>query len=129
MQNRAGEKFNWVGGFCGGFIWVLLLSCIWLFQGKVIEGITGLIVVLLALGMILFFSPWRNPNTPYWKLMLPIYFVLFGSIAWAVWSFGGIGNSGLNGWFVLVLIPILIPFGTNGKRRWNDSIKSLERSI
>ncbi len=120
MSNRFGEKAGWIGGWIGAFLWVLILAVVWLVQGKTPEGLFGL--ALVCLGAVLIFAtlPWRHPETPFWKLMLPTYVVLALSVAWAVWSFGT-AESGLTWWSVLWALPLLIPFGTVGRRRWSDA--------
>jgi hypothetical protein len=120
MANRLGEKVGWVGGWSGGFIWVFIFSVIWLVKGKMTEGVTGLVLVCFAVVLIIATAPWKHPNVPYWKLMSPVYVVLGISVAWAVWSFGGGKEIGLTWWSIWWVLPILIPFGTVGRRRWND---------
>jgi hypothetical protein len=120
MATRAGEKFGWIGGWLGGFIWVVILSVIHLVQGRLIQGYLGLALFGLAVAVIVAGAPWRHPDTPYWQLMLPVYVVFSGSIVWLLWSSGGAKELGLNGWHVLVALPLLIPFQTVGRRRWND---------
>lgn len=120
MGKRLGEKAGWIGGWIGAFLWVLILSIVWLFRDKMPEGLSGLALVCLAALLIFATLPWRHPKTPFWKLMLPAYLVLALSVAWAVWSFGA-EDSGLNWWSALWALPLLIPFGTVGRRRWGDS--------
>ena len=120
MQKRTGEKFGWIGGWLGGFIWVLLLSVLFLVQGKQAEGIVGLVLECIAVVLILWAAPWKHPSTAYWKLLIPIYVTLFGSFLWAFWALGGAEELGLNWWNTFWVFPLLIPFGTIGKRRWND---------
>jgi multisubunit Na+/H+ antiporter MnhB subunit len=120
MGSRLGEKAGWIGGWAGAFIWILILSVVWLVQGKTPEGLAGLALVTLGVVLIIATAPWRHPKTPFWKLMLPAYIVLGLSVAWAVWSFGT-KDSGLNWWSMLWALPILIPFGTMGRRRWSDA--------
>jgi len=60
---RTGEKFGWAGGWLGGFLWLLILSVVRLVQGRVIPGLVGLGLFALAVGVILFFAPWRHPRT------------------------------------------------------------------
>jgi hypothetical protein len=121
MAKRTGEKIGWVGGWVGGFIWVFILSIVWLVQGKTIEGIAGLALVGVAVLVILATAPWKHPTTPCWKLMLPLYVMVGVSVVWAVWSFGGAEQTGLTWWSVWWVIPLLIPFGTAGRRRWSDA--------
>jgi len=121
VKDRIGEKIGWTAGWAGGFIWVLVLSIVFLFQGKTEQGIFGMALVGAAVFIILFFAPWRFVSTHYWKLMLAPYGVFFLSIAWAIWSYGGLGATGLNWWNLLWLLPMLTPFGVLSKRKWLDS--------
>ena len=120
MPSRLGEKVGWAGGWAGGFIWVLVLSVVWLVQGKTLEAIAGLVLVCLAVVLIIGTAPWKHPKVPYWKLMSPLYLMLGLSVAWAVWSFGEAKDTGLTWWSLLWVLPILIPCGTIGRRRWED---------
>jgi len=120
MANRTGEKVGWTGGWLGGFIWVAILSVIFLVQGKTVMGLVGIALTLLAVITIVFLAPCRFPRTPYWKLMLGPYGVLFLTIVWAVWSYGGFSALGLNRWNILLILPLLVPFGSVGRRKWMD---------
>lgn len=33
-MSRKGEKIGWIDGWIGGFIWLCILSIVWLVQGK-----------------------------------------------------------------------------------------------
>jgi len=121
MGTRKGEKIGWIAGWCGGFLWVAILSVIFLAQGKGWEGFCGLILCLTAGLSIYYFLPWRNPDRPYWRLFILPYGLFFLSIVWVVWAFGGVKETGFNGWNLLWLIPAFLPFGTMGRRKWNDS--------
>jgi hypothetical protein len=120
MANRAGEKFGWIGGWLGGFLWVVIMSVVFVAQQKPIQGVIGLVVAGVAVVAITTCAPWKHVNTPYWKLMLPVYATFAGSIIWALWSVGGASGLGLNWWSAFLVLPLLIPFGTVGKRRWSD---------
>jgi hypothetical protein len=120
MVARKGEKFGWIGGWSGGFLWVIILSAVFFVQDKVIPGAVGLCIACAAVVLIVAGAPWRHPHTPYWKLMIPVYLVFFGAIAWLVWSWGGDQELGLNWWNAFLLLPLLIPFATAGRRRWSD---------
>ncbi len=126
MKNRVGEKIGWIAGWLGGFLWVLILAVMFLFQGKGREGIIGL--ALVALGVFYTFScaPWKYPQTLYWRLMIRLYAVFLTAIAWAIWSFGGWQGSGLNGWFLLLLLPVLAPLFTIGRRTWEQITEQKE---
>lgn len=120
MKDRIGEKTGWTAGWIGGFIWVFILSIVFLFQGKSEQGLLGVALTGIAIISVVFFAPWRFSSTPYWKLMLAPYGVFVLSIAWAVWSYGGLGSAGLTWWNLLWLLPLLIPFGSLSKRKWVD---------
>lgn len=123
LMKRRGEKFGWIGGWFGGFVWLGLLSVIWLFQNKIIEGIIGLAVFIVAFIVISMTVPWKHPNTRYWKLMLPIYTLFFCSIVLSIYLYGGLEIIGLNWTSIFLVIPGLIPLVTTGNRTWNSSAK------
>ncbi len=125
MNDRIGEKIGWIAGWAGGFIWVLLLSIIFFSQGKTEQGIIGIALIGASALIIFFFSPWRFPSTHFWKLMLAPYTIFFLSIAWAVWSYGGVNAIGLNWWNLMYLLPMLTPFGVLSKKKWSDSAKTV----
>ena len=106
----------------GGFIWVVILSVIFLVQHRVVQGLLGLALASVAVALIFYSAPWKHPDTPFWKLMLPIYVALFVTIAWAAWSYDGLDKLGLSGWSVFLVLPLLIPFATVGRKRWTDNI-------
>ena len=121
MNARAGEKGGWSVGWAGGFLWVGILAVVFLVQGNTLAGVGGLVLVAVAAATIGVFAPWRRPETPYWKLMLPLYALLGLSVAWAVTAFGaGTEEAGLTGWSLLAFLPLLIPFASVGGRRWRD---------
>ena len=37
MADRRQEKIGWLGGWAGGFIWVVILAVMLLVQGKALE--------------------------------------------------------------------------------------------
>lgn len=101
MNKRKGEKLGWTLGFYGGFLWVVVFSIIFFWQKKIIEGALGMAIVIVAITVISLFSPWRMPNTKYWKLYLFPYTVFIISIGWAIWAFGGVRKLDLNWWNLL----------------------------
>ncbi len=118
-MDRKGEKIGWIAGWFGGFIWMILLSIIWIYQNKIIEGISGIILFTIAIILVFILAPWKHPNTKYWKLMLPIYVLFFISVALSFYSFGGLKSSGINWMSFFWIIPCLIPFATVGNLKWN----------
>lgn len=127
MKERIGEKIGWTAGWIGGFIWVFILSIVFLSHERIVQGLSGIALNVIAIISIVFFAPWRFPLTPYWKLILPPYGMFFLSIVWAIWSYGGIGAAGLRWWDIFWLLPIflpflMMPFGNLAKKKWADSI-------
>jgi len=107
----------------GGFVWVLLLSALVIAKGWVGKGIPGVVIFVSALASVIAFSPWRNPRTPYWRLMLAPYGNFLLAIVWAVWAVGGYGELGMSAWSLAWLLPTLIPFATVGNKRWEDGAR------
>jgi hypothetical protein len=118
-MDRRSEKIGWIGGWLGGFIWVVLLSAVWIVQNKISNGALGIILFTVAVILIFRFAPWKHPDTKYWKLMLPIYLQFFISIALSIYLYGGLKIVGLNWMSFFWLIPCFIPFVTMGNRKWN----------
>lgn len=123
MKDRRGERIGWTAGWLGGFVWVFALSCVFLVQGRSLQGAAGVALAGIAALSVVFFAPWRFPSTPYWKLMLAPYGAFFLSTAWAVWAYGGLEASGLTWWNLLWLLPLLLPLGTLSARRWDDGAR------
>jgi hypothetical protein len=119
-ERRAGERFGWVGGWLGGFIWVAILSAVFAVQGRFAAAGVGLLLVCLSVATVLLGAPWRHPDTPYWKLMLPVYATLLAALAWLFWLWDGPEYLGLTHWHLLLLVPLLMPFKTVGRRRWRE---------
>ena len=120
-MNRKGEKIGWIGGWSGAFIWLGLLSIVWVFQNKISNGMIGIMVFILAITTIVATAPWKHPHTKYWKLMLPIYFLFFISIFLCIYFYGGSDGIGLKWTSFFWAIPCLIPFITTGNRTWNSN--------
>ncbi len=118
--DRKGERYGWLLGFSGGFIWVLVLAVIGFVKGMTLAGTLGLVLAAVAITCIALCAPWRHPDRPWWMLMLPIYVLLAASLFWAMVFFGSSPDYGLSqlNWFVL--LPAFLPFFIAGTRRWND---------
>ncbi|HOO90260.1 MAG TPA: hypothetical protein PLA74_05500 [Syntrophales bacterium] len=121
MANRRGEKIGWIVGWFGSFLWVCLLSVIWLFQNRMIDGIMGIILFVIAITAIIAITPWRYPDTQYWKLMLPMYVLFFLAIALCIYRYGGLENTGLQWTAFFWIIPCLVPLIIIGRRTWNGN--------
>ena len=120
-MKRRGERFGWIGGWLGGFVWLCLLSVIWLFQNKISEGVIGIAVFIVAITVIIMIAPWKHPNTKYWKLMLPIYLLLFCSIILSIYLYDGLESIGFKWTSLFLVAPGLIPLVTAGNKTWNSS--------
>ena len=125
MQARKGEKIGWLVGWMGGFAWVFILSLVFLNRGDVVHGLLGMALTGTATLFILLFAPWRHPSTAYWKLMLAPYGLLLLSVIWTISAFGGLAEAELNPWNLLLLLPLFIPLGSVGRRKWvEDEVSS-----
>ena len=120
MDDRRGAKFGWIGGWLGGFIWVVILSVVFLVQGRLNDCLIGLGIFCAAVIFIFVTAPWKHPNTPYWKLMIPVYVALAGAVVWLFRTYSGQGSLTFGPWSIFMVLPILIPFVTAGRRCWND---------
>jgi hypothetical protein len=122
MARRTGEKIGWIGGWIGAFLWVAILAVMFLVQGRVAAGAAGLGVVALAALLVALFAPWRHPTTALWKLLLLPYLAVAAAVAWTMlaWGVEALRAEGGSPWSLLLVLPILLPFFTAGRRRWND---------
>ncbi|MCO6473689.1 MAG: hypothetical protein PHW27_10915 [Melioribacteraceae bacterium] len=119
-MNRRGEKLGWTLGWLGGFLWVFIISIIFLIQGKYISGILAIVIFVTALLLIHILSPWRNKAKKYWLLMLPLYIIFIISIIVIIFGFGGINNLSevqYGSW----IIPCLVPIFVLGRKTWQDN--------
>ncbi|MDD8013557.1 MAG: hypothetical protein PHX05_08780 [Acidobacteriota bacterium] len=127
MGERKGEKLGWIGGWLGAFSWVLVLGIVLLAQGRTEKGIIGIALFALGVFFAFAFAPWRHPDTAYYELMLPLYFLFFAAAGWAIWGFRGWRAAGGNWWTVIVIVPMLMPLFNAGKRTWNDTLAKDKR--
>jgi len=120
MKNRKGEKIGWIGGWLGSFSWVLLLAVIFIVQGRGTQGYYGFALFLIAAFLMMTLSPWRNPGTSYWQLLVPFYLLFIASVVWLIRSLGPQAMEWFRWWNILPLLPILIPLVILGKKKWED---------
>lgn len=119
QTGRRGEKIGWIAGWTGSFLWLGILGIVWIAQGKMSGGLVSLALVAAALVLIFLLAPWRRPHTRYWRLMLPMYVLLFGSAAWAIRVFGGLKDSGASWPALFLIVPCVLPLATAGRRKWD----------
>lgn len=120
MDGRTGEKYGWLGGWWGAFLWVLILAVVWLARGRTSAGLAGLVLAGVALVASFVAAPWKRPSVPYWKLMLPLYGLLAVAVVWALWAFDAARHPDFSIWTLLPVLTVLMPLGTIGRRRWID---------
>lgn len=118
-MNRKGEKIGWIGGWFGSFLWIGLLSVFWMLQNQITSGILGIIIFGVASITIVTITPWKYPNTKYWKLMSPIYILFFTAIVLCMYCYGRSAN--LKWTSFSWVLPCLLPFIMLGNRTWNDN--------
>ncbi|MBN2370772.1 MAG: hypothetical protein JXO72_09800 [Vicinamibacteria bacterium] len=119
-MKRRGEKIGWIGGWAGSFLWLALFSIVQLARGRVSDGVIGAALFVLALLLIVTLTPWRFPQTPYWKLLLSPYVLFMASVAFVLWSVEEAAKTSMTPFALLVFLPMLSPFVTIGRRRWRD---------
>ncbi len=119
-EARKGEKSGWILGWSGGFLWIFSQVIVHLAKGNLLSALVGIALLVTAATFILRFTPWRYPTQLYWRLMLPLYVLLFLSIAWAIWISGGAAELGFNIWSIFLILPLLLPLYLAGSRRWID---------
>lgn len=122
-MKRRGMKIGWFIGWLGGFGWYGLLSAYWLFQNKLSEGLIELLIFIISILVIQMATPWKHPDTKYWILMLPLYFLFFSSYIFSVYLIGGIEYLGLNRITLSPVIPSLLPLFIIGNRTWDSKSK------
>jgi hypothetical protein len=124
-MSRTGEKWGWIGGWLGSFVWILISSVVWLLQEKYLSAVLagGLFSAALALTFLL--APWKHPNVVFWKLMLPLLILFIISLAAFALVSGGLQETGNYSWCILFLAFLLLPLFNTGKRRWNDGYPKL----
>ncbi|NCA71161.1 MAG: hypothetical protein EOM91_13860 [Sphingobacteriia bacterium] len=118
-QRRLGEKIGWLGGFAGGFLWIPPLAILFMIRGQLLAGCVGIALCVIGYGAVIRLTPWRYPNTAYWRLLLIPYLILLCTLPWAIWGFGP-ETADLDWWLLMPMLALLSPFVTIGTRRWGD---------
>jgi hypothetical protein len=73
MSERIQEKIGWIGGWSGGFIWVVILSVVLLFKGQTL-GAVGWGVYTLGGPENMGFSSWWSLAILF-PVLLPLWTV------------------------------------------------------
>ena len=116
MNQRKGEKIGWIGGGLGGFVWLLILGIVRLASGHSGPGLLALGFFLAGTACVFLLAPWQHPRTLLWKLLIPLYAVLLA--AWIV--IGEPYRAGTHWGSWLGVLPVLLPLGIVGHRRWEE---------
>jgi len=119
-DTRRGEKIGWLGGFAGGFLGIPALAVVFLVQGDLLAGLVGIALGVLGYGTVVRFRPWRYPDTPYWRLLIPPYLALIAAVVWGFWAYGAEAAADRSWWEIMQLLVLFLPFVTVGKRCWRD---------
>ncbi|HPG41811.1 MAG TPA: hypothetical protein PLP19_21180 [bacterium] len=121
-----GEKLGWTIGWIGGSCFLFIGAVLWLVSGNLRAGCVAMVCYILLIFFTLKLSPWKYPDTPYWKLLLPSYICLVPGII--ILFFIGFPGEDLSGqWHnLLFLLPMMTPFLTMGRRTWNNSVATVK---
>lgn len=117
-MNRRGEKLGWVLGWTGGFLWIQVLSIVWIVQGHFAHGAAGTLLFGSAIVLIRQCAPWKHPDTRYWKLMAPLYGTMLLAVALCLHWMGGFENGWAGLRYAIYLMPCLTPLLTMSGKTW-----------
>ncbi len=121
MKSRTGEKIGWIGGWVGSYLWIIALAVLGLYQDRIVYGIIMLILFAVGTALIFLKAPWKNPDTIYGKLMLPVILPLFISVtSIIVFHYAELNLGWLTPLMFLPFVFLVNPFLTMGKRKWKD---------
>jgi len=120
MFERRGEQVAWIAGIGGGMVWILFISMFWIYAGNDFVGLLGLALFALGLFLVFFFAPWRFPNTRYFLLLLPSYFVIAAALVLFVFWGWNILETDFPVWAFWFLAPMLLPLILLGNRKWKQ---------
>ena len=120
MTKRTGERVGWTLGWLGSLSWIPILAGVLLYREQTVFGMVGLALFVAGVAGTLALAPWHHPTLRCWKLMAPLHLLLLASILWAVIAFDASVAAGMSPWNLLVLLPLLAPYATMGRRCWRD---------
>ncbi len=102
-------------------MWVVILAIVAWVQGKTLHAAVGLAIAAAAVASIVALAPWRYPHASYRLLMIPIYVLFVGAVAWGIWALGSARQMGITGWWsAFLLLPLTLPLWVVGPKRWQD---------
>ncbi|MBI9077839.1 MAG: hypothetical protein JEZ02_20740 [Desulfatibacillum sp.] len=121
MQQDLGPKMGWTLGGIGSFLWVLILSVVLLVKGNIAGALIGMGLFSCAMAYLSVFSPWKYPDTPFWKLYLGLISLLALSavVLIGLWEPGGRALK-THFYLVFLIVPGASPIFTIGKKTWRE---------
>jgi len=111
-------KSGWIFFTVSSFIWILPFCVFWFIKSKILFSISGTLLCLAGIGGIIFFAPWKFPDTRLWKLLIFPYAIFLLSVFLLVYDLTGFKNL-KEILYGLWLIPCFTPFLTLGWRKWS----------
>ncbi len=120
-MNRSGEKWGWIGGWLGAFLWVLVMAIVWLFQGAWGYGLAGLAAFGLSVAVVAYFAPWKHPRVRYWKLLFPLYLMIVLCVALVLFRYrDSWAETSIRPWSLTPILLVFLPLLTISKKTWED---------
>lgn len=117
---RSGEKWGWIGGWSGCFLWMPVMVVLLVFQrGLSVQAIMAFVFALCGLLGIFLLAPWRHPRLRIWRLMLPLYILMLAAAVSLVLIYEDVRIRQLLP-LLPALLSIFLPFFFLGGRRWQD---------
>ncbi len=127
-KEERSRRWGWIIGFMGASLWILLGSIMLFFKPDPVGALLGLVLYFVILFLVFNWTPWKRPDTAFWKMYLVnVVFILsmLPYFAWRFdWSLVDLKNSGIS---PVVLISILIPVFILGRKSWNEQVKSKDQ--
>ena len=124
-KQLRGIKASWYGGWSGSLLWLLFLSFSHFYHQKYQLGMISF--TFFAIGMLSGYKlrPWAHRQTPYWKLLTPIYFIVPGALAWALFTSDKVQFELNNLLLLTALLPILLPLLVLRNRTWDQVLDEI----
>jgi len=120
MFNKKGLMLSWFLSWLGTFSWLYGFTVYFFFLNLILAAAIGLIFSFLSLFFIFFITPWKYPNTKYYYLFAPPFFLIIISIFWLIYFLQPITKENFSIFWFSWIIFILFPFIGYGKKTWND---------
>lgn len=117
-MGRRGEKIGWIGGWLGGTLFFPIGAVVWLSCYNIPAATIALMVYIGFVSLAFTITPWKYPQTKYWKLLLPYYLLLIvGTALLLMTGFHNIQGS-FKYFSAFYLLPAVLPFFTVGEKTW-----------